>query len=134
MPPLHIVACAVVVLNDKGELLLVKTPRRGWECPGGQVEAGESLRDAAIREVREESGVEIEILKFCGVFQNLSKGICANLFLGRPVGGSPRPSDETVDAGWFPLATALPVVTWSNYRMRIEFCLDSAKHPFLVEF
>ena len=36
--------------NDQKEILLIKGPRRGWEMPGGQVEEGESLKDAAIRE------------------------------------------------------------------------------------
>lgn len=52
--------------------------------PGGQVEEEETLIEAAIREAKEESGIDIEINKFCGVFQNVDRSICTNLFLGKP--------------------------------------------------
>lgn len=66
-PPKHIISAAAIVVNDKNEILLIKGPRRGWEMPGGQVEEGESLSQAAIRETKEESGIDIEIIKFCHV-------------------------------------------------------------------
>ena len=44
--PLHIVAAAGIVINEKDEVLMIKNPRRGWEFPGGQVEVGENLMDA----------------------------------------------------------------------------------------
>ena len=40
--PTHILAAGAVVINEKDEVLLVKTKRRGWEFPGGQVEVGEN--------------------------------------------------------------------------------------------
>lgn len=78
--------------------------------PGGQVEEGESLAQAAVREVKEESGIEIEVTKFCGIYQNTGKSICNTLFLGRPIGGICTPSE------------------------RIESYLDEAQHPFYVAF
>ena len=67
-PPKHIVYAAAIVLNDQNEIFLIKVPRRGWEMPGGQVEEGESLSDAAIRETKEESSIDIEIVKYCGIY------------------------------------------------------------------
>ncbi len=67
-PPKHIVSAATIVINEQQEILLIKGPRRGWEMPGGQVEEGESLKDAAIRETKEESGIDVEIVSFCGVY------------------------------------------------------------------
>ena len=81
--PKHSISAAAIVLNEKGEILLIKGPRRGWEMPGGQVEEGESLKDAAIRETKEECGLDIMITKFCGVFQNVEKSKCKTLFLGK---------------------------------------------------
>ncbi|WP_241536009.1 NUDIX hydrolase [Indiicoccus explosivorum] len=133
-PPKHIVSAAAVVLNGQGELLLIKGPRRGWEMPGGQVEEGESLKEAAIRETKEESGIDIEIVKFCGIFQNVGRSICNTLFLAKAVGGMPTPSEESLEVGFFPVETALEMVTWKNFRERIEACLDEHAQPFLEEF
>lgn len=55
--PKHAVCPAAIVMNDNNGILLINGPRRGWEMPGGQVEEGESLKTAAIRETKEESGV-----------------------------------------------------------------------------
>lgn len=49
IPSKHFISAATIVLNDQKEILLIKGPRRGWEMPGGIVEEGESLKDAAIR-------------------------------------------------------------------------------------
>lgn len=64
MLPKHFVSAAAIVLNEHNEILLIKGPDRGWEMPGGVVEEGESLRQAAIRETKEESGIEIEVTTF----------------------------------------------------------------------
>lgn len=133
-PPKHIVSAATIVLNSQGEILLIKGPRRGWEMPGGQVEEGESLKDAAIRETYEESGIEVEIVKFCGIFQNVQGSICNMLFLAKPVGGIPTTSSESLEVGFFQVAEALKMVTWKNFRERIEFCLREEEQPFYVEF
>lgn len=45
--PKHIISANAIVVNEKNEILLIKGPRRGWEMPGGQVEEGESLSQAA---------------------------------------------------------------------------------------
>ena len=133
-PPKHIVSAATIVLNDQQEILLIKGPRRGWEMPGGQVEEGESLEDAAIRETMEESGIEIEIIKFCGVFQNVSGSICNTLFLAKAIGGEPTTSVESLEVGFFPIEKALEMVTWKNFRERIEYCLDDDLQPFNIAF
>lgn len=132
--PKHIVSAAAIVLNEKKELLLIKGPRRGWEMPGGQVEEGESLTDAVIRETKEESGIDIEVVKFCGIFQNIEGSICNTLFLGKPVGGELTTSPESLEVGFFQLEEALEMVTWNNFRQRIEYCLDEKMHPFYIGF
>jgi 8-oxo-dGTP diphosphatase len=132
--PKHIVSAAAIVLNEKNEILLIKGPRRGWEMPGGQVEEGESLTDAVVRETKEESGIEIEVVKFCGIFQNVNESICNTLFLGKPMGGELTTSPESLEVGFFPLEEAFEMVTWKNFRQRIEYCLDELRHPFYIGF
>ena len=71
----HLVSCAALVTNDAGKILLVKSPWRGWEYPGGLIEPGETFQMALKREVREEAGVEIEITGFIGICKNIEKDI-----------------------------------------------------------
>lgn len=133
-PPKHIVSAAAIVINDKNELLLIKGPRRGWEMPGGQVEEGESLSQAAIRETKEESGIDIEIIRFCGIYQNVGNSICNTLFLARPLGGELIKTSESLESGFFPIEEALKKVEWKNFRERIEYCLRPEIQPFCVEY
>src|SRR5690606_16812351 len=98
--PKHFVSAAAIVINDDNEILLIKGPQRGWEMPGGVVEEGESLKEAAIRETKEESGIDIEVITFCGIFQNVSDSICNTLFLARPIGGQLTTSPESLETGF----------------------------------
>lgn len=133
-PPKHIVSAAAIVMNENNEILLVRGPRRGWEMPGGQVEEGESLQDAAVRETKEESGIDIEIIRFCGIFQNVKGSIVNTLFLARPIGGEPIVTSESLETGYFPIEEALNKVTWKNFKQRIEYCLRPELQPFYIEF
>ena len=70
--PTHIVAAAGYVFDNNGNMLLVKTNTRGWDCTGGQIEVGESIEDGVLREVLEESGVIAHRFK---VFVKLIYGV-----------------------------------------------------------
>lgn len=57
----HSVSVAGVVVNDRGEVLLIQRRDNGhWEPPGGVLEFGESIRDGLRREVREETGLDVQ--------------------------------------------------------------------------
>ncbi|RPF50135.1 NUDIX hydrolase [Aquisalibacillus elongatus] len=132
--PKHIISAATIVLNENNELLLIKGPKRGWEMPGGQVEEGESLSEAAIRETKEESGIDVEIEKFCGVFQNVKRSICNTLFLARPIGGEPTTSPESLEVGFFPVDEALDMISLESFKQRVKLSLDQSMQPFNIEF
>jgi 8-oxo-dGTP diphosphatase len=128
--PRHIVAVCGLFTNPAGQVLLVKTPRRGWECPGGQVELGEELIAALIREVREETGCEVEIERLVGVYSNVGppeKVIF--MFRGRHGTGTPCPSEETLEAAWFPPAQAQELVTNAPDAARLQDALASGDRP-----
>lgn len=133
-PPKHIVSAAVIVSSSEGEVLLIRTPLRGWEMPDGQVEEGESIFDAAKREVKEETGAQIEGLSFCGIFQNRQRSITNLLFTGLQTGGVLRTSEESLEVGYFPVNAALRMVSWPTFRERITLCLDKSTHPFCVVY
>ncbi|MCJ1778535.1 NUDIX hydrolase [Mammaliicoccus sciuri] len=133
MVPKHIVSAACIVLNDEDKILLIKGPKRGWEMPGGQVELGEPLYDAAIREVKEESGADIKIIRFCGIFQNTKSSIVNTLFLARYTGGTLQTSDESLEVGFFTYDEVMNMVTRQTFKERFEYCLNRTE-PFVVSF
>lgn len=71
--PTHIVAAAGYVEDGQGNLLLVKTYVRGWDAPGGQVENGEDIEEAVLREIWEESGIRASVRCLVGVYSNIGE-------------------------------------------------------------
>ena len=66
-------AAFAAVRNSAGELLLVRRIDDGnWELPGGRIEVGESVSEAVVREVAEESGITIALIGFAGVYSDPS--------------------------------------------------------------
>jgi len=102
------VAVGAVVGNDRGELLLIQRSDSGiWLYPTGWADIGYSPSEVAVKEVREETGIEIEVERLIGVFDGFRLGftripLYSLIFLCRAVGGelSSHPL-ETLDAGWF---------------------------------
>ncbi|MEK8128868.1 NUDIX hydrolase [Paenibacillus filicis] len=131
--PKQIVVAAAVVLNHKNEILLIHGPKRGWEIPAGRVEKGESISSAAVRETKEETGIDIEIMRFCGIFQHVRESVCSTLFLGRPTGGVFKTSTESHEIGYFSIEEALNKITWKGFKEQIEYCINR-QEPFFIEF
>lgn len=71
--PTHIIAGAGVVINDKDEVLMVKTYNAGWVFPGGQVEVGENVIDAVKREIMEETGIDVDVGEVFCISSNTGK-------------------------------------------------------------
>lgn len=123
--PKHLVVAGCLVKNQAGELLLIRHHRRGWELPQGRVEEGESLTTAVCREVREETGVEIELGALAAVYSKLTlpSAIIFN-FLGSYRSGELTPSDESPELGWFNAEQALARVTHPVNRERLATLLQ----------
>lgn len=71
--PTHIVAVGGFIKNSDGKVLMARHPKRGWDFPGGQVEIGETLTQALIREVKEETGMDILVQGLIGIHSNISQ-------------------------------------------------------------
>ena len=137
----HFVSVAGLVRNDKDEILLLKSPNRGWEYPGGMVEPGEALQDALIREIKEETGVDVEITGFIGVCKNIQKDVVNIDFSCKHTGGELAMGDESLDVKWVNNDEALELVTYPLTKKRLKnmlaagdtvSCFSFKKEPFEV--
>jgi 8-oxo-dGTP diphosphatase len=126
---LHSLSASVLVRRDNGDVLLVKTPKRGWELPGGQVDLGETVIAAAMREVYEESGIVCEVGELVSLSNNLSKNITVLTFHGQYVSGEPTTSGETSEVAWVSADAALQQVTHPAMLDRLQKALTYAGRP-----
>lgn len=122
--PKHIVAVAGLVTGPEGRILMIRSPRRDWEFPGGQVEEGEDLITALQREVREETGVTVSIGPLVGVYSNVKSHIVMLDFLCEPTGGQLTVSAESLQVEWVPRDEALSRIIRPVIRDRMRDMLE----------
>ena len=119
---MHPVPAVGVVCFRGDEVLLIRRgrpPRAGqWSLPGGRIEPGERAVDAALRELREETGVEADILGLIEVVDGLFPDHHYVLidYAARWVSGDPVAGDDAADAAFVPIQEALARVDWSETR------------------
>ncbi|MFN7980176.1 MAG: NUDIX hydrolase [Vicinamibacterales bacterium] len=110
-PTAPVAAVGGVVLDGDRVLLVRRAlpPRQGeWSLPGGRLELGEALVDGVAREVREETGLEVEVGPLVEVFDRVHRDDAGGIrfhfvivdFLCRVTGGTLRPGDDAADARW----------------------------------
>lgn len=105
------VGSAVLVEKD-GKYLLGKRNKENlkgyWIIPGGGVSWGETIKEAAVREIKEETGLDIELVRFLGhkEVMNLPEDYHTVVFfhLARATSGELKPSDDLSDAGFFSIS------------------------------
>lgn len=134
--PTHIVATGGLVKDGQGNILLVKTRDGGWVYPGGQVEVGENLIDGLIREIKEESGIDVSVDSLVGVYSNTGiqkwyDGVTdvptqvGFDFVCQPIGGELLSfSEETTDSRWVARDRVLDLITQQSVRFRYQAYLE----------
>lgn len=133
--PAHIVAVGGITEDEKGNILLVKTHRGGWVFPGGQVEEGENLIDALVREIKEESGIDVEVSKLIGVYSNTCKYKGYNGvkivptkvmmdYICKPISGKLCTSEETTESCWVSKEKVLDMIEAPAIRERYKAFLQ----------
>jgi 8-oxo-dGTP diphosphatase len=123
--PKHIVAVSGLISHPNGKILLIRSPRRGWEFPGGQVEEGENLIEALRREIQEESGISVSIGPLVGIYSNTKSPTKLMFgFLGDYVSGELATSDESLETEWVARGSALQRISHPAIYDRMKDMLD----------
>jgi ADP-ribose pyrophosphatase YjhB (NUDIX family) len=134
----------VVVVNDDCEILMIRrTDNDNWAVPGGAIDLGESVAQAAVRETREESGIECEITGIVGIYSDpkhvilyTSNGEARQEFSivlsARPLRGQPTTSSESSEVRWVPVAEVRNYTMDRSMRIRINDYLDRKDSPVIV--
>jgi ADP-ribose pyrophosphatase YjhB (NUDIX family) len=134
----------VVVVNDAGEILMIRrTDNDNWAVPGGAIDLGESVAQAAVRETREESGIECEITGIVGIYSDpkhvllyTSNGEVRQEFsivlTAQPLSGQPTPSSESSEVRWVPVSEVLDYTMDRSMRIRVNDYLDHKESPVII--
>lgn len=135
-------AASAVIFDARGRILLQQRSDNGrWGLPGGGVEVGESVSAAVVREVREETGLEVAVIRLVGLYSDPDFQVVryrdgnvvhyvAACFECAIVGGAPALCDETLALDWFDPA-ALPQDLLPTHRVRVEDALARRPEAFV---
>ena len=97
----HSVSVAAAIIDKLGRALVIRRVDTGaWEPPGGVLELDETIHDGLRREIREETGLEVQPERLTGVYKNMSRGIVALVFRCRIIAGQLLPTAETAAHRW----------------------------------
>jgi 8-oxo-dGTP pyrophosphatase MutT (NUDIX family) len=133
----------VAVINDRGEILVIhRTDNDNWALPGGAQDLGESLVDTAVRETKEETGVDCEVTGLIGIYTDPKHVIhytsndevrqeFSVLYTARQVGGSPTPSDESREVLWLAPSDLAVRNMDRSMRLRVQHLLEGRSAPYL---
>ncbi|MFG1777889.1 NUDIX domain-containing protein [Micromonospora sp. NPDC049048] len=137
-----VVAVTVFVQDEHGRVLLIQRTDNGlWALPGGAQDFGEYIAETAVRETREEAGVEIEVTSVVGIYTNphhvveYSDGevrqqfsIC---FRGHYVSGQPTSSDESSEVRWVARDKLNELSIHPSMRLRIDHGFENRRQPYI---
>lgn len=128
-------AASAVVIDQEGRILLHRRDDNAlWSIPGGAMEVGESIRQTVVREVKEETGLDVEPESIVGIYSNPGHvieygdgevrqqfSIC---FACKAVGGQLATSDESLEVGFFSPAEIDSMPMHESIRVRIRHYLE----------
>jgi ADP-ribose pyrophosphatase YjhB (NUDIX family) len=131
-----------IVPNHRGELLLVhKTDNDLWALPGGAMEIGESIADTVVREVKEETGIDVEVTGVVGIYTNPNHVMayddgevrqqCSICFTTRMLGGQLTTSSETSEVLFVATERLDTLNIHPSMRLRIDHYLEHRSAPYI---
>jgi ADP-ribose pyrophosphatase YjhB (NUDIX family) len=137
-----VVAVSVFVVDELDRVLLIRRTDNGlWAIPGGAQEVGEYLKETAVRETREESGIQVEVTGVIGLYSNPNHvmaytdgevrqqfSIC---FRASYLSGEPTPSDESSQVRWTPRDELDGLQIHPSMRLRIDHGYANEVQPYI---
>ncbi len=135
MYPVPQPAVRVLVMNELGQVLMVREVEGGkWSIPGGWCDIGESPSESAIKEVKQESGYDVELDRLLAIFDrnkyidHVSRfDVYSIFFSAKVIGGEINPCHEIIEVGWFDLDN-LPVLSRKLAIEELETSYDVCRN------
>jgi ADP-ribose pyrophosphatase YjhB (NUDIX family) len=131
-----------IVPNEQGAILMVhKTDNDLWALPGGGMDVGESMADAVVREVKEETGIDVEVTGLVGIYSNPNHVMayddgevrqqCSICFTTRMLSGELATSSETKEVRFVDPADLAALSIHPSMRLRIDHYLGHRSAPYI---
>lgn len=135
-------AVSAIVTDERSQLLLIRrTDNNYWSIPGGGVNPGESVSEAAAREVKEETGIDCQVIGLVGIYSDPNHvaayddgevrqefSIC---FTTRTLGGSLRTSNESSEVRFVPISAISDLRIHPSIRFRIQHYQEKRSEPYI---
>ena len=136
------VGCSAMVLDEIGRMLLVRRADNGrFAVPGGYMEAGESVSEACVREVQEETGLDVEVKELIAIYSSPDRLLIYEdgnqwqlvilHFYVQVIGGFLQTSDETTELRFFTREDALLLDLGEWDRQRVLDGFNFIGEPFI---
>lgn len=131
-----------IVQDDQGRVLMIhKSDNDKWALPGGGHEPGESISDSVVREVKEETGYDVEVEALTGIYTNPNHVMAYDdgevrqqfsiAFRAKLIGGSPRTSRESSEVRWLTISEIEQLDVHPSMRLRLQHALSDPERPFV---
>jgi 8-oxo-dGTP pyrophosphatase MutT (NUDIX family) len=131
-----------IVPNERGELLLVhKTDNNLWALPGAAMDVGEFMAETVVREVKEETGIDVAVTGVVGIYTNPNHVMayddgevrqqCSICFTTRVLGGQLATSSETSEVEWIAPGRLDSLNIHPSMRLRIDHYLQRRSTPYI---
>ena len=137
------VAVSALIRDGRGRILMIRRTDNGmYSIPGGGLEAGETVSEAVVREVEEETGIDVRVVDMIGVFSNPEHVIAYDdgevrqefsiCFTAEPIGGELRTSSESKDVRWVAPEQLSRLEIHPSVRLRISRGLGAGRAPYFT--
>ena len=135
--------CSAIIFNaDRQAVLLTRRSDNGeWCLPGGMIDPGETVSKACVREVFEETGLQVQVDRLVGVYSDPNRitvypdgnkaFVIVLAFEVEQVGGELGLSNETTDAQYFPVSDALQMDLFYGHAEHIQDAISGNEEVFI---